>query len=152
MIAFLLEPRGPPGCELAKELGEQELGLLFELRPKLRGPRLGTKEARFPLLTRGLNADALAPGLPLLLSGLSGAWGGGPSSLRLTGLDSLRTRSTASFARGSGGVAGAEAPAERMAGAGGVAGSPRCARGVILMVTGLHTARGCRSDQMVRFR
>lgn len=152
MIAFLLEPRGPPGCEPAKELRERALGLLVKLRPKLRGPRLGTKEARLPLFTRGLNADALAAGLPLLLSGLSGAWDGGPSSLRLSCRDSLRTLSTASFARGSGGVSGAEAPAERMAGAGGVAGSPRCARGVILMVTGLHTALGCRSDQMVRFR
>lgn len=152
MIAFLLEPRGRPGWELARELREQELGLLLKPRPKLRGPRLGTKEARFPLLTRGLNADALSSGLPRLLCGLSGAWDGGSSSLRLARLDSLRTLSTVSFARGSGGFSEAEAPAERMGSAGGVAGSPRCARGVILMVTGLHTTLGCRRDQMVRFR
>lgn len=152
MIAFLLAPRGPAGRELATELREQELGLLFKPWPKLRGPRLGTKAAGFPLRPRGLNADTVASRLPRSLSGLTGARGGGSSSRSLPGLDSLRTRSTVSFARGSGGVSEAEAPAERMVCARGPAGSPRCARGVILTVTGLHTARGCRRDQMVRFR
>ena len=133
------------------------MGLLLRLwselqEPRLlfRGPRLGTKEERSPLLLRGLNADGLASGLLLSPSSLSGGGDGVSSKRSLPFLHSLRALSTASLARGSGGSSDSEGPAKLMACAGDLAGSPL--RGVILMVTGLHTALGCRRDQIVRFK
>lgn len=151
-MAFLGEPRGPAGREVAEAPREQGRGRRGGRGPRLRGPRLGTKAARLPLLPRGRNADARASGLPCPPPGRLGAPDGGSSGRSLAGLAARRTRSTVSRACGSGGRSGAGAAAGRRVCAGGGSGGPRGIRGVILTVTGLHTARGCRRDQMVRFR
>ena len=157
MIAFLLGPTRPPGCVLARELREEQLGLLVKLWSQLqdlrllfRGPSLGTKAARAPSFTRGLNADGPVSGLLLSLWEPSGNRGSSDLDT-LPFLHALRALSTVFFAHGSGDFSEGEEPAEAIS-AGEAEGSAPCSGGAILMVTGLPIGLRCRRDQRVRWR
>lgn len=147
----------PPLYMLAKELMEEQLGLLVKLwsepqewRLLFSGPGLGTKEVRVPFFIRGLNADGLVSGLLLLLSRLSG--NSGSSNLPFPFLHSLRALNTVSFEHGSASSSEGGSPARAITSSGEVEGGTLWSRGVILMVTGLQIGLGCRRDQIVRFK
>lgn len=85
-----------------------------------------------------------------LLSASELRGGGGSRALALPLLHCRSALSTVSFAHGSGGTS--EGPAEAITPAEETDGGALGPGGEILTVTGLHTARGCRRDQMVRLR